>query len=142
MAFRKTVFAKYGVFRTDLGPTEKNPCGRGEDCEFSDRLLKHDETLMYAPDAVVYHPVEKKRLSRKYFKTWYFNNGRYQARITVDFQERSTFGLGVPRSYWRGLIRYFVRWIGTRDKLRSSKNEMQFYETLGTIAEFFSSRTP
>jgi len=142
MAFRKTAFAKYGVFRTDLGPTEKNQGGRGEDSEFGLRLFAHNETLMYASDAIVYHPVEKKRMTRKYFRTWYFNQGRYEAKTIVNIPEQTTSYFGVPRFFWRILIDYVLLWMATRDKLMRSSREMDIYKKCGQIVEYFSSRAP
>jgi GT2 family glycosyltransferase len=67
--------AAYGVditrFREDLGPNSENLI-RGEDSEFSQRLIGGKEKLMYAPKMVVYHPVDERRTQRKYFETWYF----------------------------------------------------------------------
>src|SRR5262249_46123062 len=60
MAFRREVFQQYGGFRTDLGPTIGSEI-RGEDSEFYRRLVAGGEFLVYRPEAVVYHPVEKKR---------------------------------------------------------------------------------
>jgi glycosyltransferase involved in cell wall biosynthesis len=137
MAFRRTAFTKYGVFRTDLGPTEKNQGGKGEDTEFGQRLLTHDETLMYAPEAVIYHPVEKKRMTRRYFRTWYFNQGRFEAITSVDIPREITCCFGVPRFFFRILIDYFILMMSTSDKLMSSRHKRDFYKTLGWIVEFF-----
>jgi glycosyltransferase involved in cell wall biosynthesis len=53
MAFRRELFKKYGGFRTDLGPCPGSQI-RGEDSEFSQRLLAAGERLRYEPSAVVY----------------------------------------------------------------------------------------
>lgn len=45
MAFKKEVFLQYGLFRIYLGPTGGNTMGKGEDSEFSRRLLSCGETL-------------------------------------------------------------------------------------------------
>jgi glucosyl-dolichyl phosphate glucuronosyltransferase len=141
MAFSKSAFARYGVFRIDLGPTEKNLGGKGEDDEFGHRLITNDELVMYAPDAVVYHPVEKKRMTRKYFRTWYFNLGRYFAKAD-KVPEQSILYFGVPRFLVRMLLQCFFLWIGTRDELIRSRHEMNFYMIFGEIVEFFSGRVP
>jgi glycosyltransferase involved in cell wall biosynthesis len=142
MAFRKTAFAKYGGFRVDLGPTGKNQGGKGEDTEFGLRLLAHNEALMYAPDAIVYHPVEKGRMTKKYFRTWYFNQGRYEAKTVANIPEQTTFYFGVPRFYLRILIDRVLLWMGTRDKLMRSSCEMDIYKKCGIIRELLSSKAP
>ena len=66
MAFHKDVFAKYGGFRTDLGPgpVTKIPW---EDSEFGLRLNVAGEQVGYEPSAIVYHPVLQSRLTKAYF---------------------------------------------------------------------------
>ncbi len=64
MAFQKAMFAKYGGFRTDLGPQPGSEI-RNEDTEFGRRLLGAGEQLWYEPSAVVYHPVPQNRLQKQ-----------------------------------------------------------------------------
>jgi glycosyltransferase involved in cell wall biosynthesis len=80
MAFRREMFEKYGVFRTDLGPCPGSEI-RGEDTEFCLRLMKAGEKLLYEPSAVVYHDVPESRLRKQYFLTWYFDYGRAFIRM-------------------------------------------------------------
>jgi len=61
MAFRKEMFARYGPFRTDLGPFPNNKIGF-EDTEFGRRLMAGGERLRYIPTAVVYHEVPEYRV--------------------------------------------------------------------------------
>lgn len=79
MAFRKEMFEKYGGFRTDLGH-----CGDGlignDDTEFGRRLMAGGERLRYEPLAVVYHSIPPDRLTKRYFRTWWFSFGRAQIR--------------------------------------------------------------
>src|SRR5438445_7610660 len=51
MAFRKSMFEKYGGFRTDLGPRPGSEI-RSEDSEFGGRLLAAGERLRYEPSAL------------------------------------------------------------------------------------------
>ena len=75
MAFRKSLFERYGGFRTDLGPRPGNEI-RNEDSEFARRLLQAGELLYYEPSAIVYHPVPENRLTKGYFLAWWFSKGR------------------------------------------------------------------
>jgi glycosyltransferase involved in cell wall biosynthesis len=81
MAFRKVMFEKYGLFRTDLGasPNREVP-GVNEDIEFGGRLLAAGERLRYEPLAVVYHPIFEQRVRQSYFLGWYYDYGRAMAR--------------------------------------------------------------
>ena len=75
MAFRKEMFAKYGDFRTDLGP--RPDCEiRNEDTEFGRRLMAGGERFLYAPSAIVYHEVHENRVRKAFFLMWWFDRGR------------------------------------------------------------------
>ena len=107
MAFRKSMFQKYGGFRPDLDRCGDNLIGNG-DTEFGGRLLAGGESLRYEPNAVVYHPVTKERLNKKYFLAWWFAYGRAMFRQT---------GLrpsvwGIPRVYF-SIISRMIRWLTT-----------------------------
>jgi glycosyltransferase involved in cell wall biosynthesis len=83
MAFRKSVFEKYGRFRIDLGPTPNSQI-RNEDTELGRRLLAAGERLRYEPSAVVYHPVPQGRITQDYFFPWWFDYGRALIRERGD----------------------------------------------------------
>jgi glucosyl-dolichyl phosphate glucuronosyltransferase len=71
MAYRKDMFEKYAVFRTDLGPSPNREIPRpNEDTEFGRRLMAAGERLRYEPSAVVYHPAPQNRIQKSYFLTW------------------------------------------------------------------------
>ncbi|MGH9642977.1 MAG: glycosyltransferase family 2 protein [Terriglobales bacterium] len=95
MAFRKEMFEKYGVFRTDLGH-----CGGGlignDDTEFGRRLMAGGERLCYEPFAVVYHSIPAERLNKRYFRAWWFAFGRAQIREKGP----RTRVCGIPRFYF------------------------------------------
>jgi glycosyltransferase involved in cell wall biosynthesis len=94
MAFRKEMFEKYGLFRTDLGPSPNREIPRpNEDTEFGRRLMALGERLRYEPSAVVYHPVPKNRIQKSYFLNWYFDFGRANVREWG----RGADILGIPR---------------------------------------------
>jgi glycosyltransferase involved in cell wall biosynthesis len=81
MAFRKEMFEKYGLFRTDLGPSPNRQIPRpNEDAEFGRRLMAAGERLRYEPSAIVYHPVIQDRVRKEYFVGWWFDYGRAQIR--------------------------------------------------------------
>jgi glucosyl-dolichyl phosphate glucuronosyltransferase len=74
MAFKKEVFIKYGLFRTDLG-RKGNKLSMGEETEFFWRLRDNNEICIYYPFAVVYHCIDSKKLRKNYFRKWYFRIG-------------------------------------------------------------------
>jgi glycosyltransferase involved in cell wall biosynthesis len=85
MALRKRIFAKYGGYRTDLGPSPNPDIPRpGEDAELGSRLIAAGERLRYEPSAIVYHPIPQGRMTQEYFLTWWFDYRRTQIRLRGD----------------------------------------------------------
>jgi glycosyltransferase involved in cell wall biosynthesis len=141
IAFNKKVFIKHGLFRIDLGPTEGNTMGKGEDVEFSQRLLAQGEKLMYVPDAVVYHRVQKERLEKKSFQSYYFNHGRYRTRTERDeVPKNAIYYFGVPRYMFKRLFRKGLDWLFCFDPKRRTCYKLGYYELLGRIAEYINTR--
>jgi glucosyl-dolichyl phosphate glucuronosyltransferase len=97
MAFRKEMFAKYGGFRTDLGPGPNPDIPRpNEDTEFGRRLMAAGEHLLYEPNAVLYHPVELAKLDRQFLLAWHVDYGRAFAR---ELENRPA-SWGIRHNYW------------------------------------------
>jgi glucosyl-dolichyl phosphate glucuronosyltransferase len=137
MAFRRSMFQKYGLFRVDLGR-----CGEslvmGEDIEFGHRLMEAGETLWYNPSAIVEHPVPKERLTKKHFRAWWYDFGR--TRI-IERGVRSSRG-GIPGEYFSMamlLMRFLplrvLRWLlASQPRIRFYR-ECQIWLTLGEVAQ-------
>lgn len=79
MAFRREMFDKYGLFRTDLGPFPDTKIGF-EDTEFGRRLITAGEHLYYVPTATVFHEINEARVRKAYFLSWWFDFGRGSVR--------------------------------------------------------------
>jgi len=133
MSFRKVAFERYGFFRSDLGRKGKTLMG-GEDTEFCTRLLRAGDRLVYAPKAVVYHPVAEERLKKRYFQSWYFNYGRYMTRVD-GFAENAVLYFGVPRYLFRSLLTDFSKWLFIFDSQRRFRHKLQLCLSLGEISE-------
>lgn len=137
MAFRKSMFDKYGAFRVELGRCGKNLLS-GEDTEFGKRLMAAGERLCYEPAALVYHPVPDERLSELHFRTWWFDFGR--TRIIERAARPGIFG--IPRECFSiiNLAWYFLpvrilRWLlAVRTKSRFY-NKCQVWLTVGEIVQ-------
>jgi glycosyltransferase involved in cell wall biosynthesis len=128
MAFRRYVFEKYGEFRTDLGPSAIPGIPRpGEDTEFARRLISAGERLRYEPTAVVHHPVPEDRINKNYFLSWWYDNGRTNAReYPIELFREST-----------GIAAWTFRW------MRAFKPQERFYcklvlwEKAGKLSEHY-----
>lgn len=137
MAFRKEVFAKYGGFRTDLGPTPGSEI-RHEDTEFGWRLLKGSEKILYVPSAIVRHVVPKYRLKKEYFLAYHYDHGRALIRVKgyrrpvgiiprplISFTDRLLHML--PLKVWW--------WLKESDPQKKFFNKCSVWATAGEIVE-------
>ncbi len=67
MGIKAKMFKKYGGFNTELGRVGKNLMG-GEEKDMFDRIRKHNEKIVYLPDAFVHHVVPDSRLTKDFIK--------------------------------------------------------------------------
>lgn len=143
MAFRASMFKKYGMFRVDLGR-----CGQsllsGEDTEFGKRLMMAGEQLRYEPAAVVYHPVPVERLSEKHFRSWWFAFGR--TRIIERSARPSCFGvsrefLSIVNLIWYFLPLRMLQWLLALNPRPRFYNKCQVWLTLGELAQNYREAT-
>jgi GT2 family glycosyltransferase len=132
-AFKKEMFQKYGEFRADLGPTVGSEI-RGEDSEFCRRLIKAGERLIYAPGAIVYHPVEKHRTEKDYFEAWYFDRGRASVR-EAGIPSNAIRYFGVPRYLFAKLLGNLLKSVFSASSKIRFYFKLQAYENWGQIIE-------
>lgn len=143
MAFRKKMFQKYGMFRVELGR-----CGTsllsGEDIDFGRRVMLSGECLRYEPSAVVYHPVSIERLSKRYFRAWWFDFGRTRI-IERPLRPRM---LGIPREYIsivNLLLRFLplrtIQWLLTVQTRPRFYRKCQVWLTIGEIVQNYRQAT-
>lgn len=138
MAFRRIAFEKYGLFRVDVGKT-KDGCGI-EDREFGVRLLTAGQNIVYAPQAVIYHPVDSARLCKNYCLRCAYSVGRQLIRSGLRPQDAVRY-FGIPRYLLGSLLTNSSRWAATRDKKRRFQHLLQVYRDLGSISEGWRNRT-
>jgi glycosyltransferase involved in cell wall biosynthesis len=133
MAFRREVFGRYGGFRTDLGRSGRSLLG-GEDSEFCSRLIGAGEQVMYAADAVVYHPVQPERMTKAYFQAWYFEFGRAAVKVE-GIPEGTVCYWGIPRYLFRTCLSNALRWWLSAATARRFYYKVHAYMNVGTIVE-------
>jgi GT2 family glycosyltransferase len=138
LAVRREAFEKYGLFDTHLGPTAGGP-RRGEDSEFCARLVRAGETILYAPEAVVYHPVERERLDRKYFERWYYLYGKVFFQMN-PLPPDLVCWLGVPRFLIRMLATHFIRWQLARVSAVRFYHRLHVFQILGSMVDLRNRR--
>lgn len=133
MAFRREAFAKYGLFRTDLGRIN-DVLMMGEETEFFRRLMDAGEVVAYTPNAIVRHPVEEIRTRKDYYQSWYFNFGKAQVRVE-GVPKNAVRYFGVPRYLFRMIAGTILGWICTLDPKRRFRNKIHVYCIAGMMAE-------
>ncbi|WP_417015637.1 glycosyltransferase family 2 protein [Alistipes sp.] len=83
MAFRLAGLTAYGGFDPSLGRVNGELIG-GEENDLFERLLQGGETIWYVPQAVMWHIIPPRKLTRDYFRRLSYNVGvsqRLRARI-------------------------------------------------------------
>ena len=135
MAFRREVFGKLGSFRTDLGRTGNNLISN-EDTEFGRRVMAAGLYLRYEPSAVTFHPVESRRLTKKYFLEWWFNKGRSDIR---EFAHRPTGRrfLGIPMRFFARFAAKTSRWLTAVNSAPRFGFKVEVWNCAGQIAECY-----
>lgn len=96
MFCRKTIFDKYGYFRTNLGRKGKQMLS-GEETEFYFRLAKNKENVMYFPEAIVYHPIKRCQLKMHNILKRNFNNGKASVAIEGVGNKECVCYFKIPR---------------------------------------------
>ncbi|MBF0503855.1 MAG: glycosyltransferase family 2 protein [Candidatus Omnitrophica bacterium] len=103
VAFRRQVLNECGGFREDLKYGSR--IGMGEDTEIIERLIKKNKILYYCGNALVYHPVDLKRLTLRHAALWNTTLGRFAARQEHEnSHQHFIYWFGVPRYLWRGIV--------------------------------------
>jgi glycosyltransferase involved in cell wall biosynthesis len=116
LAFARDALVALGGWRTDLGKVN-NTLISGEDHEIFIRLRRHGLYAGYYDPAVsVRHFVPADRLTRKYFRQWFFWHGKTQALMLEDLHPGLEMGhvpriAGVPRFLYRQSLEQCWRWI-------------------------------
>jgi glucosyl-dolichyl phosphate glucuronosyltransferase len=133
VAFTRQAFAQHGLYRTDIGPSTDRKVGC-EDTEFGRRVLAGGGKIVYAPRAVVYHPVEEARLHKNYFRDWYFDYGQ---AITRAYGVHPQFPklLGAPRYLYRKLATSALHWLLSANSQRRFYYNLQLHQLAGELKE-------
>jgi len=116
LVIKSLVFKNIGLFSEEFGPKGHNLHG-GEDIEFVRRALRQGERLIYIPEILQYHQVDKENFTLGYLvrKAYYRSMASYQLhegkssgpiplflfRLAVTHLVKSIFSIrGVARRYY------------------------------------------
>jgi glycosyltransferase involved in cell wall biosynthesis len=133
MAFRREMFEKYGLFCTDLGPSPNRDIPHpNNDTEFGRRLLNGGEKLWYEPGAIVYHPLLKERMSKRYLLDWWFDFGRADVR---EWELSHSKWLTIGKILVTITAPRILHWQLSRNPVKRFYLRCQVWKTLGWINE-------
>jgi glucosyl-dolichyl phosphate glucuronosyltransferase len=135
-AFRRDVFKRHGLFRLDLGVSGARHTVTCDDTEFGERLIRAGEKIIYCPTAVIYHPVDPNRTTKKYFLAWYYFNGVSLTR-TAGLPAEGVFYFGVPRWLYRELFTNFLKWSCSLNPNRRFHHKLRTCRSAGNIVESY-----
>jgi glycosyltransferase involved in cell wall biosynthesis len=143
LAIRRDAVEQVGGWRTDLGRVD-NTLIAGEDHELCVRRFRARLYAgVYDPTVEVRHLVPASRLTRRYFRSWFYWHGRTMARMAdavyldVDLARVPSVG-GVPRFVYREFLQQLGRWlrrVGRSDALALLIEEVLLIEFLGFFTE-------
>ncbi len=148
LSFTRAAVEAVGGWRPDLGKVN-NSLIAGEDLEIFFRLRRAGLYAgLYDPKNVVRHFVPASRLDRRYFRRWFYWNGRTIARMLpeaypdVDFAA-APLVFGAPRFLYRQCARQWGRWamaVWKGDRLRRAVERLHTYQQAGILMECWAQR--
>ena len=117
MAVRRRLIERIGGFRPDLGRNGRSLLGQ-EQAEFFYRSREAGARGLYVPEMVLDHVVPASRLTRSYFRRWWYWKGVSHARVHrlhgftelgIDIN-RTPRVMGVPRFIFGNIARNLLAW--------------------------------
>jgi hypothetical protein len=143
LAFVRQAVLTIGGWRTDLGKVN-NTLISGEDHEIFMRLRRFGlYSGCYVPTIAVRHFVPKARLTRDYFRRWFFWHGKTQAIMFEDLypdldMARVPRIMGVPRFLYRQSLEQSWAWFKSlwgNDPLQVLIEELRALQRAGVLME-------
>ena len=123
IAIRRAVFDRVGYFDERLGP---GASGTSEDVELAQRIRKAGMKITYMHRAIVYHRVDRERLTEKYFKQTHWRQGA--SRFLMKRRSSAEIIYNLIRA--SGQYAYFTLFGKERDRYRSKG---RIYHYLGMM---------
>jgi glycosyltransferase involved in cell wall biosynthesis len=147
LAVLRSVLISIGGWRTDLGKVN-NTLICGEDHEIFMRFRRHGYYAgYYDPEVAVRHLVPTQRLTRSYFRRWFYWHGKTIALMLDDMYPEIDMTTvprvaGAPRFSYRQALRQCVRWAVTRrgDPLTALIEELRVLQYVGLFVECWRRR--
>src|SRR5205085_4582569 len=132
---RRAMLNHVGLYRTSLSRTGKRLLA-GEDEDMYARLLAAGARGLYLPDLIIYHYIPPERLTKQYFRRWFFWRGVSRGSLNKVQRPPEVHLLGVPRWLYgeaaRGLLRISRRTLGLlREPAAQFSDELAVWDLAG-----------
>ena len=85
-AYRKEVFETVGLFNVDLGRKGENLVG-AEEKDIFDKMTALNMEILYTPDAILYHIIPEKKLTKEYFNRLTYSIGQSERMRTLKISK-------------------------------------------------------
>jgi glycosyltransferase involved in cell wall biosynthesis len=143
MAVRRSLIERIGGFHPQLGRRGRSLLGQ-EQAEFLARGRARGARGRYEPKMEVWHHVPGARLTKRYFRRWWYWKGVSRARVEAIHQ-RTELGLdlrtvprlaAVPRYVWGEIPRALLHWgraMAACDRRSAMRYSMLLTYTVGYI---------
>lgn len=145
MAMRRELIVRVGGFHTGLERKGTSLMGQGQ-AEFFFRTRSAGACGLYVPGMRMRHHVPAVRLTREYYRRWWYWKGVARARMQdlhpvwedgVDIRRVPRFA-GLPRFLWGGAVRDARDWVGAalrHDRAVVAEREMRLAFFAGYLVD-------
>jgi glycosyltransferase involved in cell wall biosynthesis len=150
MAFRREAFERAGLWDNRVGRKAGTLLGQ-EVREWGLRARAAGLAGFYVPDMVVHHVIPPDRLTKRYFRRWFYWHGisramlYAQSRINMEAPEETHLDYskvphiaGVPRYMYRSCVGAFKNMIGAgirRDPVATFEHELWIWFFAGILSQ-------
>lgn len=155
MVFRRDCFERAGLWDNAIGRKAGTLLGQ-EVREWATRARDAGLRGFYSPDLVVHHVIPEDRLTKKYFRRWFYWHGISRAilyqnnRLDMESPERTDLDFstvphvaGVPRYLYRTCLKKFVTmWtaLARRDAITHFEDELWIWFFAGIVSQRWKDR--
>ena len=155
MAFRREAFDRAGLWDNAYGRKAGTLLGQ-EVREWCQRARAANLKGFYSPDLVVHHVIPTDRLTKKYFRRWFYWHGisraiMYKTKgLDMESPEDSVMDFskvphiaGIPRYMFRTYLQSFLKMISAtvrRDEVTAFESELGLWFFAGVVKERWKDR--
>lgn len=150
MAFRREAFERAGLWDNRVGRKAGTLLGQ-EVREWGLRASAAGLTGFYVPEMVIHHIISRDRLTKRYFRRWFYWHGisramlYAQSKINMESPEETNLDYsrvphiaGVPRYMYRSFARAFKDMIGAGvrgDQIAAFEHELWLWFFAGILSQ-------